>query len=164
MYRILTFCILFSIWIVFSGLFDAFHLPLGVLSAGLVTWASSDLLFPNRAPGLAARIKECSRLMSYVPWLLYQILLANLHVMYLALHPHGFAHVQPEIIRIRTKLRSDFAKWLLANSITLTPGTVTVKVEGDYLHVHAISRQAARGLGKEMEQRITRIFESENKR
>ena len=55
-------------------------------------------------------------------------------------------------------LRSDFAKVVLANSITLTPGTVTMKVEENTVYVHAISRKAAESLDGSMETRIARIF------
>ena len=75
--------------------------------------------------------------------------------------PKGMDEVEPEVVRFKTKLRSDFGKWLLANSITLTPGTVTIMVRGDEFVIHAISQGAAEGLNGEMERRIAQIFEPE---
>lgn len=158
-YQIAIFFILLAIWLVFSGQFDRFHVSLGILSCYLVTWWSSDMLFPKRDVSFGVRWREASRLPGYLSWLLYEILVANVHVLGLALHPRGMSDVQPQIVRFETKLKTDFARWVLANSITLTPGTVTVKVDGDDFYVHAISMHAAKGLEGEMENRIKRIFE-----
>jgi multicomponent Na+:H+ antiporter subunit E len=160
-YQAAIFCILLAIWLVFSGQFDAFHVSLGILSCFVVTWMSSDFLFPNREVPMKIRWREASRLPGYVVWLLYEIVLANLHVLRLAFQPGKMEDVEPQIVRFRTTLKTEFARWVLANSITLTPGTVTVKVEDDELYVHAISVAAAKGLEGEMEARVRRIFEPE---
>ncbi len=160
-YQAVVFAILLSIWLVFSGQFDGFHVSLGVLSCFVVTRMSSDFLFSDREVSLRVRWREALRLPGYLAWLLYEILLANLHVLRLAFQPGEMADVEPQIVRIRTKLRGEFSRWVLANSITLTPGTVTVKVEDNELVVHAISAAAAKGLEGEMEARIKRIFEPE---
>ena len=160
-YQIAIFFLLLAIWLVFSGQFDRFHVTLGVLSCWLVTWMSSDMLFPNRETSFVIRWREASRLPGYLAWLIYEILIANVHVLRLALHPRGLDEVQPQIVRFETKLKSEFARWVLANSITLTPGTVTVKVDGDFFYVHAISVRAVEGLEGEMEDRVKRIFEPE---
>lgn len=160
-YQAAIFCILLAIWLVFSGQFDGFHVSLGVLSCFVVTWMSSDFLFPNREVSMKIRWREASRLPGYIAWLLYEIVLANLHVLRLAFQPGEMEDVQPDIVRFRTGLKTEFARWVLANSITLTPGTVTVKVVGADLYVHAISVAAAKGLEGEMEARIRRIFEPE---
>jgi len=144
------------IWVVFSGLIDGFHLTLGVISCGLVTWMSSDLLFDDRAIGLRDRLREALRGTLYLAWLLWQIVLANLHLLKLAF---GSANLrQPQIVRYQTELKTDFEKFLLANSITLTPGTVTIKILGDTFYIHAISDFAAGGLNGEMDRRIAHIF------
>jgi hypothetical protein len=82
--------------------------------------------------------------------------LANIHMFKLAFAPES--QLQPQIVRYRTGLKSDFEKFLLANSITLTPGTVTIKILGDTFYIHAISDFAAGGLDGEMERRIAHIF------
>ena len=160
-YQAAIFCVLLAIWLVFSGQFDGFHVSLGILSCFVVTWISSDFLFRDRETSLKIRWREASRLPGYIGWLFYEIVLANLHVLRLSFQPGEMADVKPQIVRFKTELRSEFARWVLANSITLTPGTVTVKVEEDELYVHAISVVAAKGLEGEMEARIKRIFEPE---
>ena len=159
MNRILSFGVLFVAWIVLSGAFDLFHLGLGVLSAAVVTFLSSDLLMADRERRLWSRIVEAYRFMGYLCWLLVQIVLANLHVLRLALTPAGIRDVDPEVIRFKCGLRSEFSRYILANSITLTPGTVTIRVDGDEFWVHAISKVSARSLSGEMEARIARVFE-----
>ncbi len=159
MYSILVFILLFIVWIVFSGKFDWFHLTLGIFSASFVTYFSSDLYFTDRTIGLLERLGQLYRFCRYLFWLLYQILLANLHVLRLALWRKGLKDVVPTIIRIKTRLQSNYARYVLANSITLTPGTVTLRIEEDILFVHAISRKAAASLDGEMERRIADIFE-----
>lgn len=159
MYKALTIVILAVTWIILSGQFDAFHLALGVVSILIVVGFSDDLLFSNRSQNLSERLRQLRLLPGYVIWLTYEIVLANLHVIHLAFHPAGHGRMNPRIVHFKTRLRTDFGKWLLANSITLTPGTVTIKIEGSKVYVHAISDQAALGLEGEMEKRIAHIFE-----
>lgn len=156
----MTFALMLAVWLVFSGMFDAFHVTLGIISAAFVAWLSSDLLFEERSAGPGQRLRQGWRLAWYFLWMLWQILLANLHLLRLALWPGGMEEIHPQIVRYRTALKTDFEKFLLANSITLTPGTVTLKILGDDFYIHAISRQAVEGLGGEMERRIRRVFEA----
>ncbi len=92
----------------------------------------------------------------YLFWLLGQIILSNLHLLKLAFSPRS--SLQPQIVRYECKLDSDFEKFVLANSMTLTPGTVTMKILGNTYYVHAISDVAAAGLQGPMESRIAHIF------
>jgi len=160
-YRTFIFVLLLITWVVLSGQFDAFHLTLGLISCGLVTWMSSDLLFSTRESPIAQRIQEGCRLIPYLLWMIWQILLANFAVLRLALVPGAMKEINPCIVHFKTRLKSDFAKFLLANSITLTPGTVTIKIIGDDFYVHAISDKAVEGLDGEMERRIASIYRSE---
>ena len=161
MYKAFVFLLLMGTWLILSGLFDAFHITLGLISCTIVTLMSEDLLFSDRSRSAGERVSELIRLPSYLGWLLWQIILANMHVIRLALHPDGAKEIKPRMVRIKTPLKSDFARYMLANSITLTPGTVTVKVEGDELLVHAISKVAADGLDGAMDEQIARIYEPE---
>jgi len=163
MYRILTFCLLFLLWLVLSGLFDPFHLSLGVISCALVTWMSSDFLFQNRSLGFGTRLRQLIKIPGYAGWLLYEIFVANLYVFRLALRPAGLGDARPQVVRFKTHLKTDFAKWVFANSITLTPGTVTIRIEDDEFYVHAISDYTAKGLEGAMEKRIAAVWEPELK-
>ena len=96
------------------------------------------------------------RFLQYTPWLLYQIVLANLHVVYLVLFP---SKIRPQIVRFKTTLTSDLSKVSLGNSITLTPGTITMDIDDGEFYVHALSDKVARDLlTGEMERRVARVF------
>lgn len=157
---LLAFFILFSVWVLLSGRLDTFHLILGIFSSGLVACFSGDLLFAS--PNLRGLPSFCVRFLAYLPWLLYQIFLANLHVMYLVFHPNMMELIDPHILRFRSKLKSDLSLVTLANSITLTPGTITVfaSVDGDF-QVHAIDEKSREALPGEMEARIAKAFGEE---
>lgn len=139
-----------------SGKFDLFHLTLGVLSSALVSFLSADLLMFKEGKN---RLVTGVRFLMYLPWLLYQIVLSTMHVTFLALHPRMKDQIDPTIVTFKTKLKTNIAKVALANSITLTPGTITVRIEDQVFYVHAISRKAAAGLPGEMEDRLARVFE-----
>ena len=152
---IVAFLLLFVFWIVFSGRFDTFHLTLGVICSLLVARLSNDLLFAN----IRVRTHWISvlRFLAYIPWLTVQIIKANVYVAVLALHPNP--PIDPVILRFKTKLRMDISLVTFANSITLTPGTITMDIiEGEF-YVHALDRKVMKDLGTgEMEDRVAHIF------
>jgi multicomponent Na+:H+ antiporter subunit E len=156
-----TFIILFGFWIFLSGMFDLFHLSLGIISCALVSLISGNLLFSEK------RVKrnhliQIFRFIRYLPWLLYQIILANLHVAFLVLHPKMSSRIDPHIIRFKMKLKSDLSLTTFANSITLTPGTITVLIHEGYFYVHSINQKVADDLlTGEMEERVARIYQEE---
>ena len=155
---IATFIIMACLWVVFSARFDLFHLSLGAVSCFLVAALSGDLMFPS---GIRSSIiRRWAGMGMYIPWLLYQIFLANLHVMRLALHPRMMDLIDPKIIEFDSRLKSDMSRTIFANSITLTPGTITVNVSalGRY-SVHCIDAPSGEALPGEMEDRVARVFE-----
>ena len=154
---IYTFLIMMGFWILLSGKFDLFHLTLGVLSSGLVSFLSADLFMYN--PQSRNHLKTGISFLLYLPWFLFQIVLSTLHVTFLALHPKMKDKIDPTIVTFKTSLKTDIAKVALANSITLTPGTITIRIEDQVFYVHAISRKAAAGLPGEMEERLAKVFE-----
>ncbi len=156
MRKVYTFFIMMGFWILLSGKFDPFHLTLGVISSALVSFLSTDLFMYEHGKN---RLSTGIRFLLYLPWLLYQIILSTLHVTFLALHPKMKEQIDPTIVTFKTKLTSNIARVALANSITLTPGTITIRIEGNVFYVHAISRKAAAGLPGEMEDRLEKVFE-----
>ena len=156
---IAAFCLLFGFWLLLSGQFDWFHLTLGILSSGLVTFLSGDLLFEDRRK--KGRLTEAWRFIKYIPWLMKEIVVANFYVAYLALHPRMKELLDPTVVNFRTTLKKEIARVTLANSITLTPGTITIIMEDDHYYIHALNRKIAAGLPGEMEDRIRAIFEDE---
>ena len=156
---IYTFIILSGFWILLSGKFDLFHLALGAICCLLVSFLSHDLLFSPERKKRDASIPI--RFILYLPWLLFQILLANFHVARLALHPKMRKLIDPKMIQFHSKLKGDVARVTFANSITLTPGTITVKIKENEFYVHALSQKTASSLPGDMEKRIARVFGEE---
>jgi len=155
---LIVFCILLATWLVLSGRFDAMHILLGIVSCLVVTLYVGDLLLVS--PNIRALPVLWLRFIRYIPWLLYQVFLANLHVLRLVFHPKMMDHIDPGIIEFKSKLKSEMARVTFANSITLTPGTITVKVTplGNFA-VHAIDKPSGEPLPGEMETRVGKIFE-----
>ena len=152
--RLAVFVILFAFWLLLSGHYDLFHLSLGLICSLLVAFVSHDLMI-EKISG-SKRIRKTRRFISYVPWLIYQIVIANLHVAYLILKPSA---IDPRIVRFKTKLKSEFSMVTLGNSITLTPGTITMDIiDGEFV-VHALSKKVADDiLSGEMERRVAHVY------
>lgn len=153
---IITFFILFLNWVIWSGMFDAFHLSLGVISCLLVIYMSHDILF-TREKFTSKHLIEVIRFIKYIPWLLYQIVLSNIHVASLVLNPK--MPIDPQLIRFKAKLKKNISVVTFANSITLTPGTITADIKGEEFYVHCISKKVADDLlTGEMENKVAYIF------
>lgn len=152
----LTFLIMAGTWVLLSGKFDLFHMSLGVICCGIVAYLSHDLLFPAKPKGL---FSQWARFAAYIPWLVVEIAKASLHVTYLVFHPKMMDLIDPRIIKFRSKLTSDLSLVTFANSITLTPGTITVyvSVDGDF-KVHAIDKASGDPLPGEMEAKVMTAF------
>jgi len=150
-----TFLMLSGFWVLLSGKFDVFHLSLGVICSLIIAYLSHDLLFANVRVGDVRVIVQ--RFIGYIPWLIREIVMSNFHVAYLALSPK--MPIDPKVITFRTKLESDISWVTLANSITLTPGTITMDIEEREFVVHALDRKVADDLDTgEMEDRVAHIF------
>jgi multicomponent Na+:H+ antiporter subunit E len=133
--RLAEFTVIFSMWILLTWSLRLQDIMAGVVVALIVTIITRKL-FPEDV----VRLLNPRRLfftVVYIPYLVYYILLANLDVAYRVLNP--YLPINPGIVKVKTSLASDFAKTILANSITLTPGTLTVEVDGDDFYVHWIN-------------------------
>jgi multicomponent Na+:H+ antiporter subunit E len=156
-----SFFILLGFWVLLSGKLDAFHLALGIISAALIAWLSDDLLFQSQdsQEQSGAVTRFLVHHIPYIPWIFKEIAKSAVHVSILALAPNVSKQIDPHIVKFRTRLKSTVAKVTLANSITLTPGTITVRIVGDdQFVVHALTSKLAEGMPGEMEKRIARIF------
>ena len=76
----------------------------------------------------------------YIPMFIWECIKANLDVAYRVLHP--LMPINPGIVKVKTTLKSDMGKMALANSITMTPGTLSVDIDGQYLYIHWINVKA----------------------
>jgi multicomponent Na+:H+ antiporter subunit E len=148
--------LLFLTWLVWSGHYTALLLALGGISCLLVValCRRMAIIDPEGHPNhllLGA--------LSYTPWILWQIIKANLDVAWRIVQPK--MPISPRIIRIKSSQKTHLGQVIYANSITLTPGTVAVEVEEGEITVHALTREAAEELlAGTMDRRVTR-FEDE---
>jgi multicomponent Na+:H+ antiporter subunit E len=99
-----------------------------------------------------------SRLLFYVPWLIWQIVIASLQVAYVVLHPR--IPINPSLVRFKTRLPNIAAKVILGNSITLTPGTLTLRIQDDEFLVHALTDASSTGiLDGSLPYQVARLYE-----
>ena len=143
---ILQFFILFGLWLLLSGKYDWFHMSLGVISAFIVTVLQLRI---NKYLYYQKKIAQenslsWSRLLFYIPWLIWQIILASLQVAYVVLHPR--MPINPSLLKFKTKLPNIAARVILGNSITLTPGTLTINITDDEFLVHALMDASQSGI------------------
>ncbi|MDP1606996.1 MAG: Na+/H+ antiporter subunit E [Rhodocyclaceae bacterium] len=160
-YRILRslslFLILCLFWWLLSGMPAPFLLAAGVGSALLVVWFARRLNIADRE-GHPVHL-AWHALFSYWPWLLKEIAVSAWQVCRIVLDPK--LPVSPTLVRFKPSQITDVGLVTHANSITLTPGTISVEVSRDEFLVHALTREGAAGVrrGGEMDKRV-RALES----
>jgi len=145
--------VLAGVWIGWSGHFEPLLLSLGAASVLVVVLvvARAGLLDAESVP-----LHLLPRLVSYVPWLLWEIFKANLDVARRIVDPAR--PIAPRVIRVRAGQRSVLGRVIYADSITLTPGTVSIDLEGDTITVHALTAEAADGVtDNRMDRRVCRL-------
>jgi len=138
--------ILMVLWLLLSGHFDVFHISLGVFSVALVIAANARI---NRVQFFKGDVPEWerlrfNRLLRYLTWLVWQIVVAGLQVAYVVLSPR--IRVDPSLLRFRARMPSVGAAVILGNSITLTPGTLTLEINKDEFLVHSLMDESMSGL------------------
>ncbi len=127
--------ILFILWLALTGTFN-----LAELGTGAVLSIVIPLLTPYAISQMGLRWFAPKRIIGILLYSLLffkALLIANLDVAKRVLSPK--LNINPGIVKIKTELTSDVGKMLLANSITLTPGTLTVDIKGEYLFIHWIN-------------------------
>ena len=152
--------LLIGLWLHLSGKFDFFHIALGLVIVALVMFINAplkDIKF-FKDDYFAWDCLQYGALICYIPWLVSEIVIASFQVAYLVLHPQ--MPVTPHLVKFRVNMPNLAAKVILGNSITLTPGTVTIELSGDQFLVHALTQQSAENLvnGK-MPTKVARLFD-----
>ncbi|MEQ1782057.1 MAG: Na+/H+ antiporter subunit E [Hyphomonadaceae bacterium] len=127
-----------AFWFALSGQTSPFFIGLGVVSVLLTLWLAARLRIMGRDASPYHRLPQ---MLVYLPWLIVEVVKANVAVIARVLGPRHT--IDPAVVRMRTSARTDLGRALFANSITLTPGTVTIGVEGDKVMVHALVRDKA---------------------
>jgi len=143
-----------GLWLFLSGHYTPLLLSLGLLSILLVTIISlrMNLIAYNQPEALL----QIAKFIPYGFWLIVEILKSNIDVCKRILDPK--LPISPRLITVTSSQLGDFAKVVYANSITLTPGTISIDVEGDDIEVHALSENGAEGLATgEMDKRISKV-------
>ena len=146
--------VLGSFWMINSGYLKPMLLTFGVLSVVIVCGLTMRInsrdgeTFPVIFPSL--------RLPGYIFWMIGQVVAANIDVIKRVWG--GPTAISPVIIETPSSQKTEVARVLYANSITMTPGTITLSVRGDILEVHALSREGAEQLQQgEMDRRVTAL-------
>ena len=162
MKRILLFILSFAIWCVFTWVPDGVELALGGGISFFLALFFGDIFYVDYRNFF--KIKHLFYIIYYIPVFAYYCLKANIDVAYRVLHPK--MPISPGIVKIKTNLKRESSITMLANSITLTPGTLTVDLTDDgYLYVHWINvrsddvEQATKFIAQRFEWFLKKIFE-----
>ena len=151
---LITAIAMFIFWILLSGEFTFILITSGVVASLITAYLSHDI-FVGKAD-LKTETGRVFKFIVYIPWLLWEIILANVEIAYLVLNPKPL--VDPQIVRFKNDLKTDLGIVTLAHSITLTPGTVTVEANREEFVIHAIWQKSADGIiGGEMQQKVKKI-------
>ena len=148
--------VLFATWLLLSGIYDALPLLiLGVISVIVVVSISKRMgVIDNEGHP----VHLGSRILIYWPWLLLEIMKSNLDVARRMIS--ATPDISPIMVRVPTDLRSDLGRVVYANSITLTPGTVSVVVDRDSIVVHALTGDGAAAVqAGDMERRVVAFMD-----
>lgn len=146
-------------WIIFNG-----NITLEIFIFGVVI-AAAMLLFMCKFMDYSLKkelnvYKKSIYFFSYAILLIREIVKANLAIIPKILTVEE--EMDPIIVKFRTSLKSDFTKMLLANSITLTPGTITISLEGDEYTIHCLDTSLAEGLeNSDFEKALKKLDEEE---
>jgi len=152
MRRLILFVALFALWLLLVGRTDNQDLIAGVVLALIIAVVFGNVFLNEPRSFFAPR--RWLLFLCYIPYFLYYCVRANLDVAYRVIHPD--LPIRPGIVKVKTRLTTDLAKTFLANSITLTPGTLTVDIRDQDFYVHWINvpEEAEEGT-----QQIVRRFE-----
>lgn len=145
--------VLFSTWLLLSGYFEPLLLSFGVLSCGLVLVVvhRMDVVDHEGHP-----VHLGWRILPYWFWLMIEIIKANIAVAKLILDPK--LPISPVMVSVPTSQHTELGQVIFANSITLTPGTVSIRVGEKQILVHAVTRELADDLlGGAMDRQVTRM-------
>lgn len=143
--------ILFAFWISLSGHYTLLITSLGVLSCALTVYIALRMDVVDRE---SLPLHLGGRFWVYLPWLMKEIFLANLHVARIILTPS--LPIRPLMVRYRGSQRTDLGRAIYGNSITLTPGTITTGIEENAFQVHALAAEELEvGEEEAMNRRVT---------
>ena len=151
---IALFVILMAVWLINSGHYTPLLIGVGIASCAFVVYLSLRMGIVDEE---AIPIRLLPRTVIYVPWLIKEVFTANVDVAGRILAPR-LRPLSPVIFDAPASQRTDLGRVIYANSITLTPGTVSILVRTNRIKVHGIAEEVADGLLEgEMDRRVTRF-------
>ena len=149
----IPFLILMALWLVLSGHYTPFLIGLGALSCAFSLWLVRRL---GSEPDWVWLGRALPALLRYMPWLIREVIRSNLDLCRRIWHPA--LPIQPQILRVPAQQRTALGVSLFANSITLTPGTLSIELRRGEIEVHALSDVSAADLaGGEMHRRVLAV-------
>lgn len=137
MRTIIAASLIFVFWFMLSGHTETLLIVLGILSTLLSVFLAERMKVIDHE---SYPIHLSARLLRYYVYLGKEIILANIDVIKRILKPGS---ISPQVFTVPASKETDLGKVIYANSITLTPGTVTIELSGDVIKVHALSKQGA---------------------
>jgi len=151
---LVLFVLLAAIWLLWSGHFaEPLLLGFGLVSCLLVTWLVHRM---DKIDGTPTDWALAGRSLFYVPWLLGEIVKSNLHVTRVILDPS--LPIRPQLVSCEASQKTDLGQVIYANSITLTPGTITLDLRDGRVLVHAITDTTAGGItDRVMDRRVAAL-------
>jgi multicomponent Na+:H+ antiporter subunit E len=161
--RIIVFVFALIVWFALTDIKDYQEALIGIAISALITFLAGQFLITTEKSQHPA--KRFFHFLIYIPKFFWEMIKANLEVAYLVVHP--LLPIKPGIVKIKTKLTKDSAITVLANSITLTPGTMTVDVNKDkgelYIHWIKVKSQetesATKEISEKFEKTLMEVFE-----
>lgn len=164
--RIIVFILAFLTWAALTNLWDAQEVIAGLITAAIVSLiAGKFLITAEKSRHIFTRFLF---LIKYLFTFLWELMKANLNVAYIVVHPK--LPIKPGIVKVKTNLCKDSARTLLTNSITLTPGTMSVDInpQSNEIYIHWIKVKSkdpkdvmenTRNISYVFEKVLTEVFE-----
>lgn len=150
---------LFVLWLLLSGIYTPLLIILGIFSSALVAWIAHRM---NVADHEGFPIHFTWKAITYWPWLLWEIVKANIDVSRIIIKKEP--SISPILFRIPADQSTELGQVTYANSITLTPGTVSIAVGEGMIDVHALTKEAADDLKTgRMNERACRLEGNDHK-
>ena len=145
--------VLFATWLLLSGHYEALTIGFGILSCIAVAAIARKMHIVDRE-GHPVHLTAKAPL--YWLWLAWQIVKSNIDVARRIIDPR--LPISPTVFTVPTSQGTELGQVIYANSITLTPGTVSLRVDKDGIDVHALAEEAAHELqGGEMDRHVTTV-------
>ncbi|EKV30901.1 cation antiporter [Caenispirillum salinarum AK4] len=146
--------VMYLLWLVLSGHYTGLLMTLGAISCAFIVWIVHRM---DAIDHEAFPVHLSLRGTVFWPWLLWEIVKSNVDVAKIILDPR--LPISPTVVRVPASQKTEFGRVIFANSITLTPGTMSVHMEDHTIVVHALTRSGADGLlnDDEMDRRVCKL-------